>query len=243
MGMKRIKEVTLLLGLSVLPACDRGAVEWVEDTFEQSKTHDVDKKMVKKYLKSVRVYDQFDTIAIFDVLWLSNDIRSTYSSLHSTMAGMSKEASIAFLRRQLKATEHYVNFYILSTDNIVLNATPAPWMVTLKVGEKKYAPLEIKVLDMSPEYKTIFGSLLTNHKRPYEIKFDRKDADGKDIMSPAIDHMTLSMSSPTHYVDIEFPLEGQITYLVQENSVPKNDDGIQDNVVVPDSQNKAQKGG
>ncbi len=220
--MKYLKEAVLLAGLVGLPACDRGVINWAEDIFEQSKTHDIDKKLVKKYLKSVRVYDQFDTIAIFDVLWLSNDIRGVYSHLHTTMSGIHKEASTAFLRRQFKANEHYLIFYILSTDDIVLNAIPAPWMIHIKLGEKTYTPLEVKSLEMSPEYKTIFGSLLTNHKRPYEVKFDRKDPDGKDIMNTDIKTMTFSMSSPSHYVSLDFSVEGQITYLIPENKNQKS---------------------
>ncbi len=209
--MKKLRNLVLFIGLSILPGCDGGVTNWVNDIFEQGKTHQFDKKLVNKYLKSVRVYDEFNTVALFDVLWLSNDIRTIYSLLHSDMNGSGREASNAFLRRQLKANDHFLTFYVLSAHDIPLNATPALWNTYLKIGEKTYTPLEIKIVEITPEYRAIFGSVLTNHKRPYEVKFDRKDADGNEILFSGTKMISFNLSSPTHYAKVEFLVEGEST--------------------------------
>ena len=216
--------VFVSIGFCFLPGCESGVAEWVSDTFEQGKTHQFDKKIVKKCLKSVRVYDEFNTVALFDILWLSNDIRSIYSSLHSDMNGSGREASIAFLRRQLKANDHFLTFYVLSAHDIPLNATPALWNTYLKIGQKTYVPSEIKIVEITPEYRAIFGSVLTSHKRPYEIKFDRKDADGKEILLSKNDTISFNLSSPLYYASVEFSVENEASPDIESTVIKESNE-------------------
>ncbi|NBQ17473.1 hypothetical protein EBU24_04090 [bacterium] len=217
--MKELRHLALFIGICALPGCDGGVSDWVNQTFEQGKTHQFDKKLVKKYLKSVRVYDEFNTVALFDVLWLSNDIRTTYALLHGDMNGLSREAANAFLRRQLKANDHFLTFYVLSAHDIPLNMTPSLWNMYLKIGEKTYSPLEVKVVEFNPEYRAIFGSVLTNHKRPYEVKFDRKDPDGNEIVPSSVKTISFNLSSPLYYAAVEFPVEEQAAPIMQQEEV------------------------
>lgn len=220
--MKELRHLALFIGVCVLPSCDGGVSDWVNQTFEQGKTHQFDKKLVKKYLKSVRVYDEFNTVALFDILWLSNDIRTTYALLHSDMNGLSREASNAFLRRQLKANDHFLTFYVLSAHDIPLNMTPSLWNMYLKIDGKTYNPTEIKVVEINPEYRAIFGTVLNNHKRPYEVKFDRKDPDGNEIVPSSVKTISFNLSSALYYATVDFFVEEQVKSIMpQEESVQK----------------------
>jgi hypothetical protein len=204
--MKSPLRLSFVLGMLLLPGCG-GVTDWAKETFDQGKEHKENKKTVKKYLKSVRIYDQFTTIALFDALWLSDQVRILYADTYGAMHGRGKEVRKTFLRRQLKANDHFVTFYVLSTHQIPLNLKPAQWVLHLKVNGKNYSPTEVKIVELSPEYELFFGSLLTKHKSPYEVRFDRKDPDGKDILQDA-ENIELYFSGPRHYSFAQWNLGG-----------------------------------
>jgi hypothetical protein len=168
------------------------------------------REVVKDYIRSLRMYDEFTTLGIFDVMWLSDEVRTVYAQVYTTMLGKDEESQKTFLRRQLKANEHYISFYVLSTHYVMLTAKPTLWAVYLEIDGKKYLPFEIKSVELPVEYTTFFGSLLTKHKHPYEIRFDRKDVNGVDLLVPGKAHtMTMYFSNPNHYGSISYAIEEQ----------------------------------
>jgi hypothetical protein len=196
----------LLVSVVLLSGCG-GVKDWINETFDQGKVHKEDKKVIDNYLRSIKIYDQFTTIAIFDALWISDEVRKLYANTYVAMHGRSEEVRKTFLRRQLKANSHFITFYVLSTHEIPLNLKPATWVTHLKIGEKNYSPVEVKSVELVPEYELLFGKVMTNHKRPYEIRFDRKDAEGKDILDGA-DKIALYFSGPHHYSSVEWDIGG-----------------------------------
>lgn len=158
-------------------------VDWGTYTFEQSTNLDDIAEPARHYIRSILAYDQFDTAAWFDALWLSDDARTAYANLYARRRGKSEEANNTFLRRQVEETKHFMNFYILTPYENPLGEANSLWQVFLNIDGKIYMPIELKVAELEPEYKFIFGKKFTRFKEPYLIKFDAKDADGNPILT------------------------------------------------------------
>ena len=106
------KRFLLVVGLFFLSGCG-GLVDWAHETFDQGKLHKKDRELVARDLKSVRIYDGFATVGMFDVLWLSDDIRALYTDTFSARHGKSKEVRETFLRRQSKANSQHTYLFHL----------------------------------------------------------------------------------------------------------------------------------
>ena len=192
---------TLAIGLGILfllPGCGGNIVDWADETFSQGRINKDHENTVKPFLRGIRLYDQFDTLAIFDAIWLSDTVRTAYAQVYAKMMGKDEEAYIDFLRRELSANTYFVSFYVLSQKSIPLTDLPPLWVVHLEVDGKKYLPAEIKAVELAAEYLGFFGKRVNNHKEPYEIRFDRKDAEGIDILEGKRE-IKLFFSSPRHY--------------------------------------------
>lgn len=197
--MKPYNRLAIGLGiLFLLPGCGGNIVDWADETFYQGKMNKDHEKTVKPFLKGIRLYDQFDTLAIFDAIWLSDTVRTAYAQVYAKMIGKDENAYIDFLRRELSANAYFVSFYVLSLKSIPLTDIPPSWVVHLEVDGKKYLPAEIKAVELAAEYLGFFGKRVNNHKEPYEIRFDRKDVEGNDILEGKHE-IKLFFSSPRHY--------------------------------------------
>jgi len=194
-----------VLSVLIFSGCGR-VKDWADRTFDQGKTHQEERGLINYYLRSIKIYDQFTTIALFDVLWLSDAIRTLYADTYIKMHGRTEEVRQTFLRRQLKANSHFITFYVLSTHEIQLNIKPAQWIAYLKIGDTTYLPLETKSVELTPEYLHFFGKKLSKHKQPYEIRFERKDQEGKDILEGA-QVIELYLSGPKHYGSISWNID------------------------------------
>ena len=179
-------------------------IDWYKETVPQSATHAYDKKTVQQYLKSIRLYDEFATIAMFDVLWLSDEIRTMYAKQYSAVRKHSSNAETEAIRRQLQVNETLIAFYVLSLRSSPLHTATAQWIAYLDVDGVVYYPQEIKFIELVPHFKAMFGSLLTKHKQACEVKFNRIDQEGRDIMLGK--KMTLHFSDHKYYGSIEWDL-------------------------------------
>jgi hypothetical protein len=212
--MKPYNTLALTLGiLLLLPGCGGNILDWADETFYQGKVHKDYEKAVKPFLKSVRLYDQFDTLAIFDGLWLSDSVRTAYAQVYAKMMGKSESEYVDFLRRELSANTYFVSFYVLSMKSIPLTEIPPLWAVHLEVNGKKYLPAEIKCVELSAEYASFFGKRMNNHKEAYEIRFDRKDVEGADIIEGKHE-MKLFFSSPRHYGVMQWNIDEDSTVVL-----------------------------
>lgn len=197
-------------GLALLAGCGGigNVTDWADKTFYQSQTYAENDPLVKKYLRGIRLYDQFETIAIFDVLWNSDEIGGLYARMYSKMMGKDEEGERAFLRRQLSANTYYMTFYVLSMNEYSLIAIPPTWVMYIEVDGKRYLPSDIKVFELPGEYIRFFGKRITKHKQSYCVKFDRKDANGKDILTGA-KTIKYVFSSPHYFGCVGWELDEQ----------------------------------
>ena len=150
-------------------------IDWGKKSFNQGTDVDFSTDLVRRYLRSVSVYDQLTTSAKFDVLWLGDEVRTEYAKLHARTYGKTDEQYQALLRRQLEENKHFITFYVLSLYENSLGDPESEWRLFLRVNDKNFAPTEIKVVELVPEYQTFFGKHLNRFRVPYRVMFDAKD--------------------------------------------------------------------
>src|SRR6266481_4121130 len=69
----------VIMMILLLPSCGR-VIDWGTRTFVQTPTIDASVAAAQEYIRSVTSYDQLTTRARFDVLWLSDDVRTNYAN-------------------------------------------------------------------------------------------------------------------------------------------------------------------
>lgn len=176
--------------LLLLPNCGR-IIDWGERNFMQAPSLKTEITAAQDYIRSVTMYDQLSTRARFDVLWLSDDVRMSYANLYALKFGKTEEQKKVFLRRQLEENNHFIIFYVLSLYEHPLGDSSSEWTLFLNIDDKNYAPIEIKTVDLTPEYKYIFGKKYNRFKVPYSVKFDAKDINDQFLITPETKKITL----------------------------------------------------
>ena len=119
--MKNKYEVFIVALVILLPGCGGNVVDWGKKSFAQGGVYQDTHILIQSYMRDVKVYDMFDTLGSFDVLWLSDEVRTLYTQLHATMFGKTEDSQGIFLRRQLKANTQHLVFYVLAGKNISLS--------------------------------------------------------------------------------------------------------------------------
>jgi len=170
-------------------------VQWGKDNFYQGEDVKKQTQIPRDYVRSVVAYDQFMTQAVFDAIWLSDEVRTAYVNSLYLRTGKSDEEKNMFLRRELEENSHYITFYVLSLYNVPLADPLGEWSVYLKIDDAVYQPIEIKYVDLNAEYQSFFGRLFSRFKTPYQIKFDAKDVDCSPIITPETSHVQLYFRS------------------------------------------------
>ena len=170
--MKVLMKIYALYGVVLvllLPSCGR-IIDWGERNFMQTPSLQTNITQAQEYIRSATTYDQLTTAARFDVLWLSDDVRMNYAHLYASKFGKTEEQEKIFLRRQLEENNHFITFYVLSLHEYPLGDLSSEWTFFLNIDDKNYAPIEIKSVDLAPEYKYIFGKKYNRFKVPYSRK-------------------------------------------------------------------------
>lgn len=191
--MKVLMKIRVLYSIALLlllPSCGR-IIDWGERNFMQAPSLQAEITQAQEYIRSVTMYDQLSTRARFDVLWLSDDVRMNYANLYALKFGKTEEQKKVFLRRQLEENNHFITFYVLSLHECPLGDSSSEWTLFLNIDDKNYAPIEIKTIDLAPEYKYIFGKKFNRFKVPYSVKFDAKDINDQFLITPETKKITL----------------------------------------------------
>jgi hypothetical protein len=199
--------------LLLLPSCR--IVDWGKDKFYQGNQLDKNEEIAHRYMRSVTVYDQFETKAMFDALWLSSEVRTLYADLHSRKHGKLAEQKNNFLRRQLEETTHYLSFFVLSLYEVPLGEKDVDWSLFLRANDRTFFPTEIKSIDLVPEYRALFGKRMSRFKLAYRVKFDAQDVEGNPAITRDTKQLTLYFRSVEKEVSLVWELD--------EHSVVVND--------------------
>lgn len=190
--MKRYREFAVLcLSIITLSGCGGRLTNWALDNFNQGGTITGCFEHPYEYVRTVTVYDQVNTVAMFDALWLSDRVRQSYIDLRSYRFNWSDEQSIAALNQQRQEENSFITFYVLSSNDIRLASSDPVWSVSLDVDGMTYTPVEIRIADLEPEYKAFFGGLYVRSKRAYKIRFNATNDNGALVISNATQMVSL----------------------------------------------------
>ena len=206
--LMKINVISMIAIVLLLPSCGR-LVDWGTRTFEQTPTVNSSVSEAQEYIRSVTSYDQLTTTARFDVLWLSDNVRTNYADLYALKFAKTEEQRKIFLRRQLEENNHFISFYVLSLYDEPLGDTHSDWTLFLTIDDKNYAPIEIKSVELAPEYMHIFGKKYNRFKVPYSVKFDAKDINDTLLITPETKNITLHCRSLKADVTFEWDLSAQ----------------------------------
>lgn len=130
--------------------------------------------------KKLAIYDQFMTQAIFDVLYLNDDVRFAYVDKYCEKNGLDEFAMKSLQSREMELNKNWISFYVLADirdkKHTALTDPKSTWSMFLDFGNGiRISPLNIKELNLEPEYQTLFGSLFSTFVRSYEVKFPARD--------------------------------------------------------------------
>ena len=192
--LMQIHTIFIVMMILLLPGCGR-MVDWGTRTFAQAPSMDSAVSTAQQYIRSVTSYDQLTTRARFDTLWLSDDVRTNYANLYALKFGKTEEQKKIFLRRQLEENNHFISFYLLSLHEYPLGDAHSDWTIFLIIDGKRYAPIEIKSVELMPEYIYIFGKKNNRFKVPYSVKFDAKDMNDQLLITPETKQIALCCRS------------------------------------------------
>lgn len=199
-----VKYLFLCSFILVLSGCGR-IVDWAEGKFYQGTDIRGYSKVPRSYIRSVKVYDQFTTLASFDALWLADPVRISYANLYAFKHGREESLRKAFLRRQLEENRHYISFYILTNYGLSFGEQMSDWSVFLDTGVH-VMPSEIKIVDLSPEYKAFLGKKLNVFKTVYLVKFNAKNNDGNPIILNSTTDIKLVFRSVKKEIVLSWPI-------------------------------------
>jgi hypothetical protein len=183
--MKRLptKIPLLLAGIFfILPGCTR-YVCWLTDVFNQGRKQPTYICEAQRYLRSVRIYDQLNTLGSFDAIWLHPQVRQAYLDAYDSTHCLSSE-QFAMMGRQEEREDHdFIMFYLLAatSDGELLNDPLTEWSIQVWLDGACFAPVEIKTVTLPPEYRRFFGPWFTNFKKQYLIKFNALDDRGREL--------------------------------------------------------------
>lgn len=195
--MKRIVYSFWMGALILLSSCTR-FIHWTYHTFHEPEYIAVDLTPARAHLCTIRAYHQFNTIALFDVLWLCDAVRMVYAELYVCKRCKTLEQKELIMERQLQENNHFITFYVLmpEKDGIAFGSQLGKWSCALEINGVIYSPCKVKIIDeLAYEWRTIFDDRYTPFKTTYEVQFAAHDLEGNPLITPATDVITLCVSS------------------------------------------------
>ena len=210
--MKRITLLSAFCALVLLSSCSR-LMHWTYHTFHEPDYIKVDLMPVRyRFLRTIRAYDQLNTVALFDVLWLSYEVIDAYSILYALRRGQDKayEASIRECRLdELERDSFSFIVLIAQEDGLAFGNLHGKWGVALEIENRTYCPKKVSIIDdFEYEYKAIFGDFYNRFKTPYLVQFDAYDEYGSPVMPNSSDLVSLLFTTVDYREYCTFALEG-----------------------------------
>jgi hypothetical protein len=169
--------LSLMLFLFLFQGCARLG-DWAKEHFDQGEKRDNHTQKVRSYLRGVQVYDELDTVGLFDALWLNDEVRTAYADLYAAKAALSPEDKDDFLQDELDKNEKSISFYVVCfIHDYELGDRQGGWMIQLKVDDVIYQPILIEPAVLNAEYSMFLSKVMNARKKLYVVKFDAFDSD------------------------------------------------------------------
>lgn len=190
-----------MVGLMCLMTSCVKYYDLVKSEFPQGTSRPDKRDEAAQYRRSAVVYNQFETQAIFDALWLSDQLRTAYVDLYADKRGLDRDAKQQMLKRQLEENKHWILFYVLADvrDKVyaALHEQNAAWTLSVKIDNyKTLVPDSIKEVDLEPEYQLLFGKTFSLFKTAYLITFPLTPELAQKIARQEVNMVGLHIRSP-----------------------------------------------
>ncbi|MBY0353450.1 hypothetical protein K2W90_03735 [Candidatus Babeliales bacterium] len=194
--------ISMVSSLCLFPSCIKYHKVVTSEFPQGNETKDC-REITHNNVRSQKIYSEFKTEALFDVLLLSDQTREAYAQNFAQRRGKDPQE---LLNREFEENKHWISFYVLAeirdNTNPALNEKNSYWTLFLRTPNgKRIEPVSIKEVEIEPEYQRFFGYRFTPHKTVYLIKFPQQGLDNKNLVNPN-DPITLVIASPTKEVPL-----------------------------------------
>jgi|SaaInlLV_10m_DNA_2_1039722.scaffolds.fasta_scaffold00173_7 hypothetical protein len=167
--------LSFVIIVGMLPGCIK-YYRVAKTEFPQGKEQVEEQFEARDDIKSVSIYDQFETTAFFDVMWFSEVIRDAYVDLYCKRRGLIKNERNSFAESYESKYANKLIFCILADvrdkKHDSLNDKNSAWSMYVDLGNRKILPSKIDKVVLDPEVKKLFGSKFSNYKKAYQVTFD-----------------------------------------------------------------------
>jgi hypothetical protein len=191
--------VSVLACMTLMTGCIK-YYDLAESEFPQAEKEPVYSEVVHGYKRSQVVYDEFETKAAFDALWLSDDVRTTYIQIYAKKRGLGAEAKEELLKRQLEENKHWVSFYVLADVREraagTLGDSTTAWTMFASVDDQQIPAESVKECDLEPEYQLLFGAQGVTFKTCYLVKFPIGHGLSVNLAEQTFKKLCLTIGSP-----------------------------------------------
>lgn len=206
----------------LLSGCNK-IIDWGKSNFAQAPVYAQDfVKAAQTYLRSTLVYSQFTTVANFDAIFLTDQMRMLYIDYHKKCHGLSAEQESLMRTRMLNENKYFISFYVIAAQKEhlynsrkalftgtyqkqtdVLGSKYASWAISMIVDKKEYIPESIRIVDLPMEYRNFFGDRLSQFNSTYLVRFAVKDPQGDPIFESFKKYkVLLKFTSSDYQVDL-----------------------------------------
>ena len=213
MGAKNIYLFLIASSLILFSGCTR-VMDWGTQTFYQGCKVEPCLQIPKEHIRTARVYDQFNTLGIFNAMWISDDVLKAYTNLYAEKYALNENAANDFLERHRNDNQGFISFFVLGYDPYECNGPllmnrdkEIPWKIFLKIDDIAYEPYLIKPIEFKEEFKLFFGKLFTKFKTSYVVQFALDDLGDNLTLGADIPSLVLCFSSMTRKISMIWSLD------------------------------------
>lgn len=162
--------------LLLFSSCAR-YVQWYKCTFTGGEYLSTDCKAACSYKAEIAIYDQFQTVGLFHILWLSAEVREVAIAMRAERLGLSEKQRQELIEKEYLELKDKIVFYMLTPifpcATLVRSCVDEPASsLYLMIGDKKYSAQSIKIVDIEQEYLCVIGPQLIRYRQPYKVVFD-----------------------------------------------------------------------
>ena len=186
-------KLSMLVVLFILPSCIP-YYKLVKSEFPQGKDYNDNREFAFNYIRSKSVFDSFTTLAAFDALWLSDDVRAAYVGMCGRSSGLSSSKKAYLQKEQLEENRRKISFYLLADIRDKAHYSMADkhsiWKMHLKTADGQKVEAEIKDIepdDLEPEFREMFGHRFELSKSIYLVQFPAYGPSGKYYLNNQFD--------------------------------------------------------
>jgi hypothetical protein len=207
MKMQGVRTITFVIStVLLLPGCGR-IMDWGKRTLYQGEVLNADYAIPRSFMRSAHAYDQFATVARFDVLWLSPEVRTSYVDFNVRLGGRNPDQRALLLKKQQDENSHYIIFYVLTPQDIALGEINSYWLLFLSVDDVTFDAIEVKSIEPNPIYRAFLGDRFTRFRTVYQVKFDARDIHNNQLLTPTTKKISLYFRSLTRELKLDWVLQ------------------------------------